>query len=125
MKKYYQLIWILILFLAGSAVVFADGMAAAPPISAKDSFFAAVNRGDVATAKSFLDSKQVSINDKDDMGNTAMMIAVNRIDLPMVIALIQYKPDVSAKNSRGQTVMDIAETKGNAQLTTTLKQAGF
>lgn len=122
MKTIARTIIIFTMIMACASVLYADGMVQE---SAKDSFFKAVRRGDVTGAKGFLDTAQVSINDKDTDGNTALMIAVDRIDLPMVIALIPYKPTTTAKNNNGETVMNIAEKKGNAQLTATLKNAGF
>jgi len=110
------------IFLALSLIVLssvnlvADGMP-----EPGDTFFSAVQRGDVNGAKSFLDAREVNINDQNTEGNTALMIAVSRDDLNMVLALVPYRPSLDPKNNQGKGATDIANERGNFAIQQALK----
>jgi len=130
----------LALVLNVSGLIFADGMpgsinpqpAATPQATQpaqptpEQNFFAAVRRGDVTAARGFLDSGAVNVNAKEpNTGMNALMIATDRVDLPMVIALINYRPDPQARDNQNRTVSQIAAGKANPQLSATLANAGY
>ncbi len=126
---------IVVVSLLAQGIVFADGMPSSAPAprvqqaaqpTPEQSFFAAVRRGDVTAARSFLDNGSVNVNAKEpNTGMNALMIATDRVDLPMVIALIAYRPDPQARDNQGRTVGQIAAGKANPQLSATLANAGY
>lgn len=130
-------IFLLMLFtLMVQGIVFADGMPGSMPSAPRaqqaaqptpeQNFFAAVRRGDVTAARSFLDNGSVNVNAKEpNTGMNALMIATDRVDLPMVIALINYRPDPQARDNQGRTVGQIASGKANPQLSAALANAGY
>jgi ankyrin repeat protein len=76
-------------------------------------FFDAVSSGDVDGAKNFLDTQEAAINDQDAQGNTGLILAVEKEDLNMVLALVGYGPDIEVTNNEGKTAVDVANEKGN------------
>ncbi len=133
-ESYMKKILILALILGISSVssVFADGsigdipMPAASTATPQQNYFAAVRRGDVTAVRGFLDSGAVNINAKEpNTGMNSLMIATDKVDLAMVIALISYKPTATDKDAEGRTVAQIASAKGNPQISAALANAGY
>lgn len=141
MKKIVTLI---VLALTIQSWVFADGMPGRQPDgnrapaaqqnpqpapqqpTPEQNFFAAVRRGDVTAARGFLDSGAVNVNAREpNTGMNALMIATDRVDLPMVLALINYRPDPQARDNQNRTVGQIAAGKANPQLSAALANAGY
>ncbi|MBN2544440.1 MAG: ankyrin repeat domain-containing protein [Spirochaetes bacterium] len=116
---------LLLLFFVLTAVYFVLPGGVAPSttttVNIKDEFFKAVKRGDTAFVKEKLDSKQVIINSQDTDGRSAIIIAVDNVDVNMVLLLVTYRPDVvNVKDNKGRSALDAAAEKGNMQITQAL-----
>jgi ankyrin repeat protein len=64
------------------------------------------------------------INEKNEYGETILMIAVDKGRLKMVRTLIARGADVNAKDKEGKSVLKRAKQKGNEQIIQMLKDAG-
>ena len=78
-----------------------------------EAFFNAIKTNDVNAAKLFLAGGMSSNRIKKDTGETAIMIAIGAGQLPMVNFLITSGADLSAHDSQGQTLIDLALKQGN------------
>lgn len=64
------------------------------------------------------------INEKNEHGETILMLAVDKGHLNMIQILIAKGADVNAKDKEGKSVLMRAQQKGNKQIIQMLKDAG-
>ena len=79
----------------------------------------AVRRGNLAVVKAMLAKNDV--NKVNKAGETALFIAVRRNQEPLVSALIKAGANVTLKNAKGQTAMDVACLAGSRDVLDALK----
>ena len=81
----------------------------------------AVRRGNLAVVKAMLAKNDV--NKVNKAGETALFIAVRRNQEPLVSALIKAGANVTLKNAKGQTAMDVACLAGSRDVLDALADA--
>ncbi len=81
----------------------------------------AVNEGNVADVKKFIAEGQ-NVNEKDDQGNTLLMIASDKGYTDIARLLVAAKADKNIKNKNQLTALMIASNKGNTSIADLLKE---
>ena len=84
--------------------------------------FDAAEFGDLDTLKSYW-SNEININWQDLNGMDLVMTACQFGNKDIVIHLLTLKPDLTKKNLKGQTALDIAIELNNQQIINLLNEA--
>ena len=102
----------------------ADAGAALDPVDADGdtALHYAVHRGNLSVLKVLLKKNDVDKVNKD--GESALFIAVRKNQAALSAALTAAKADVTKKNAKGQTPMDVACLAGSRDVLDTLAKAG-
>ena len=72
----------------------------------------------------YLIQKKAKLNEQDDSGRTALMIAVENNYLNIVKLLIEKKADINIKDNYDKTALDNASDRGNIKIEKYLKGLG-
>lgn len=83
----------------------------------------AVRDNDIPKVKQIVD-RGGNVNEVDEYGETALMVAVSRENLELVKILIDAKADVEARNKYESTVLMTAALAGNLEIVSMLLKAG-
>lgn len=89
-------------------------------------FFASVERNAIQDVVDYwIAPRKVIIDTKNEDGNTALMIAVQKNYIQMVQELLRLHANMTIINKRGQTALTLAIDAGNAPMVTTLLDNGI
>ena len=102
----------------------ADAGAALDPVDADGdtALHYAVHRGNLSVVKAML--KKNAVDKVNKAGESALFIAVRKNQDALAAALTAAKADVTIKNAKGQTPMDVACLAGSRDVLDTLAKAG-
>jgi len=84
----------------------------------------AVLAGDIKAVEKILQAHPERVNERDTRGDALLDLAVRKGDQQMTIILLQYGADIEAKDSRGETPIEIAAFEGYAPIMRTLMGKG-
>jgi hypothetical protein len=98
--------------------------ASTPEPSADGPLQQAAARGDVASVRSLLQQSTVSINERDRLGRTALLLAVMNDQEAVVRALLERGADPNLSDAEGRTPLAIARERNDTRMVETLRQAG-
>lgn len=84
-----------------------------------------ITSGNIESVKSFLLAKKVSVNEKNNVGETLLHIACKNGSIEMMKFLIENGADLDAKDSSGKTPFDVAVENGHGQLIMILLEDKF
>jgi ankyrin repeat protein len=90
-----------------------------------ETLITAAIEGDEKTVLSLLNRNEVNINDKDDIGSTALMCAAMFNNERMVSLLIDRGADINIKNNIGLTALDEAKRKYNPYIVPIIQQVNI
>ncbi|XP_011563590.3 putative ankyrin repeat protein RF_0381 [Plutella xylostella] len=88
----------------------------------KEDFFKAVKIGDLTTVQALLESKQVSINDRDVNGCTALHLCSDLGNLHLASLLLKQGADVNLEDDQHRTPLKVALDRYHARLSRLLIQ---
>jgi hypothetical protein len=80
-------------------------------------------KGDIARMHSLID-RGADINAKNDLGDTALVLASSKSHIEVVWLLLEKGPEVNAENKKGDTALKLAFRKGHAEIVKILKSHG-
>lgn len=86
--------------------------------------FEAIRHGHLETVQEML-SQNIDVNQRDDKGNTPLLLAAEEEHTEIAILLIEHQADVHASNLQGHTVWGWAAFTRNLALMTHLAQHGI
>ena len=81
-----------------------------------DTFIEAAGNGNEETVLSLLNRNEVNVNDKDNDGNTALIMAAIKNHERMVSLLIDRGADINSKDNDGETALYWAEMENNPNI---------
>ncbi len=82
--------------------------------------FKAVEDGEINKVKRLLSTKKLGVNIPNEDGNTSLMIAVLKNNIPMAEELLRMKSGINIRNNYGQTSITLAIDKSNLKMLQTL-----
>ena len=89
----------------------------------QDMMMQAMDRNDIATVRTFITNAPL-IENKDDKGNTPLMIAIRKKNPNMVTLLLANHADVMTSNTMNATPLHVASYTGQADITSSLLALG-
>jgi len=99
-------------------------------INDKDNFyrttplFIALRRRNFKIALILLENDKINIDEKDNNGNTALVLAVKCGNLELVKSLIKYGANINVKSNNGKPLLSIATNNNNIEIVKFLVKSG-